>query len=180
MNAAAAIAAALELGAAVGAVRTALADFPGIWRRFERLGERDGRLIVSDYAHHPDAVVGTIAAAREFYPQRRLVACFQPHQHNRTKKLFEGFVAAFDAADVVLIASIYDVVGREATEDQDVSSDGLVAAIKARDAARGVEREVIMTGNAATTLTALRERTRPGDVVLVMGAGDIYTIAPQL
>lgn len=180
-NALAALTAALELGADVEAMRAALAAFPGIWRRFERVGEKDGVVTVSDYAHHPEAVAGTLAAAREFYPGRRLVACFQPHQRNRTRRLFDSFVHCFDAADVVILPEIYDVAGREAPEDAGVSSMALVTAVRARDAAVGREpRAVEFTANPAAAAKLLAATVRPGDVVVIMGAGDIYRISDQL
>jgi UDP-N-acetylmuramate--alanine ligase len=178
-NALAALAMAVELGAEVEAVRTALADYRGIWRRFEVVADKDGITVVSDYAHHPDAVAGTIAAAREFYPGRRIVACFQPHQRNRTRKLFSGFVNSLDRADVVLLPEIFDVAGRE-EEGESVSSRDLAIAVRERDTERGVKRPVEFVENPAAALVWFKASLRPGDVVLVMGAGDIYRIAPTL
>src|SRR5512142_1514139 len=180
MNALAAATAAIELGANVDAVKAVLREFTGIWRRFERVGERKGAIVVSDYGHHPTAVRGTLEAARSFYPDRRIVLAFQPHQRNRTRKLFDEFVASFDGADLVLLPEIYDVAGREAPEDRGVSSRGLVEATKARDAERGVRREVLFGGTLDETLARLEAIIRPDDLVLLVGAGDIYTLAKKL
>jgi UDP-N-acetylmuramate--alanine ligase len=176
-NALAAASAALALGVPFETVQKALAAFPGIWRRFERLGECDGAIIISDYAHHPTSVRGTIAAAREFYPERKIVAVFQPHQRNRTKKLFEDFVRAFAGADTVVISDIYEVPGREETEDRDISSRDLVAAIQKE---RRKPEEVIYGGGLEETERVARDLFAPNTIVLVMGAGDIYTIAREL
>lgn len=180
MNAAAAATAALRLGASADTVRAALADYHGIWRRFEKVGEKDGVIVISDYGHHPTAVAGTIHAVRDFYPGRRILLAFQPHHRNRTRKLFDEFVKAFDGADVVLLPEIYDVAGRDDADDAHVSSEQLIAAIQTRDAARGVSREVTFTGSLANTCNAIVSRIKSGDMVLLMGAGDIYTIAKKL
>lgn len=176
-NALAAASAALALGIPLETVAKTLAGFSGIWRRFEHLGERDGAIIISDYAHHPTSVRGTIAAAREFYPGRRIVAVFQPHQRNRTKKLFEDFVRAFAGADAVVISDIYEVPGREELEDRDISSRDLVAAIQKE---RRKPEEVIYSGGLEETKSLVRKLLAPNTLALIMGAGDIYTIARKL
>ena len=180
MNALAAGAAAAELGVAPDIIRRALAAFPGLWRRFEKAGERAGAPIYSDYGHHPTAVAGTVQAAHEFHPDRRVVLCFQPHQHNRTKRLFDEFVASFDGADALVLAEIFDVAGRESSEDRDVSSASLAEAVRRRDAAAGRTRPVLYAADPATARDLLIGLLRPDDVCLVMGAGDIYKIAEEL
>lgn len=180
MNALAAATAALELGASPDAVKGALREFAGIWRRFERMGERHGAIVVSDYGHHPTAIRGTLEAAHEFYPDRRVVLAFQPHHHNRTKNLFDEFVASFDGADVLVLTEVFDVAGREEDADSQVSSKDLVKATLTRDLARGVTREVFYGGSVADTQKMLEGLMKEGDVVLVVGAGDIYTIAKRL
>ncbi|MEY4722572.1 MAG: hypothetical protein RLZZ324_85, partial [Candidatus Parcubacteria bacterium] len=184
MNAAAAISGALMVGATRSVemedIQAALRDFNGIWRRFERIGESGGALVISDYGHHPSAVAGTLQAARAFYPGRRIVLAFQPHHRNRTRRLFEEFVSSFDGADVLLLPEIYDVAGRDSEEDAEVSSAQLVDAVRARDASRGVERDVAFTGSLHDTLEEIRARKKAGDIVLLMGAGNIYTLAHDL
>lgn len=179
MNALAAATAALELGVPVQAIRETIAAFTGIWRRFERIGERDGALVISDYGHHPTAVHGTLQAARDFYPDRRIVLVFQPHQHNRTRQLFNEFVASFDGADALILSEIYGVAGRTAAEDRDVSSEDLVEAVIERDERRGKTREVAYAESIEETLAALEQTAQPDDLVLVMGAGDIFTLAER-
>lgn len=175
-NALAAITCALNLGVNPEIIKKILENFYGIWRRFERKELKIKKLkleIISDYAHHPTAVAGTIKAAREFYPKKRIVAVFQPHHRNRTKKLFEEFVKSFDQADLVIISEIYDVAGRERKGDIDISSEDLVKAII--NYQKGIKK-VFYCRDLSETKKQLLEIIQPNDVVLVMGAGDIYKI----
>jgi len=173
-NALAASTAAMALGIESGVIKKTLEHFKGIWRRFEIIGERNGALIISDYGHHPTAVRETIAGARQFYPGRRLVLAFQPHHRNRTKNLFNEFVECFDGLDVLVLAKIFDVVGRE--QGEDVSSRELVEPIIARNKIG----EVYFAKNLQTAEEKLLQIIRPGDIIIVMGAGDIYKIANSL
>lgn len=175
LNALAALGAARALGATESAARAALADFGGIWRRFEKVGERDGAPIVSDYGHTPDAIEATLAAAREFYPGRKIILAFQPHQHDRTRKLFDGFVKAFDGADALVLCEIYGVAGRKEGEGE-ISSRDLVEAV--RD--RGKAKDVRYAAGPQAALAILEKTDLEGAIMLVMGAGDIYTIAYPL
>lgn len=179
MNALAAASAALELGVAPDAVVATLREFTGIWRRFEQVGEYRGATLISDYGHHPTAVRGTIEAARGFFADRRIVLAFQPHHHNRTRNLFDEFVASFDGADVLVLPEVYDVAGRE-EEGGRVSSRDLVSATERRDAERGVDRQVLFGGTVPETQKLLEGLIQEGDVVILMGAGDLYTIAKKM
>ncbi len=180
MNATAAVTLALQLHVDVEAIRRVFASFRGVWRRFEILGERDGMLAISDYGHHPTAVQATLDAAKLFYPGRRLVLCFQPHHRNRTKHLFLDFVPAFDKADVLLLAEIYDVAGRDTADDQDISSRDLQDAVMRHDADRGIKRPVDFAPDPESALDTLKRWRKPGDVIIVMGAGDIDRIASRV
>lgn len=180
MNALAAIAVAVSFGAKFEDVQRALADFGGIWRRFERVGLCNGADIISDYGHHPTAVKGTLAAAKEFFPGRRIVLAFQPHQHNRTKELFEEFVTSFNDADALILAEIYGVEGR--TEDGDrISSVDVLNAIQQRIPAGSDDvRPMEFARDLVTAEEKIRQHLRKDDVVIVMGAGDIDTVARRL
>ncbi len=173
-NALAAMAVAVELGAPVEVCQKVLANFKGIWRRFEILKEKP--LIISDYGHHPTAIAETVKAAREFYPGRRVVLVYQPHQHHRTKMLFNDFVAALALPDILILSDIYDVAGRENSADQDVSSAKLLEMIKMSSATG----EYHYGGNLANTERLAREIIKESDVMLVMGAGDIDSVARKL
>ncbi len=173
-NALAALAAALVLKIEPKIIKEALADFSNLWRRFEKVGERDGVTVISDFGHTPDAVRGTIKAAKEFYPDKRIVVAFQPHHHDRTKRFFKEFSEAFDNADLLILNEIYDVAGREEVKDQDVSSKDLAEEIKKRN------KEVIYSANLAETKRLILENIKENDLVLVIGAGDIYKVAEEL
>jgi UDP-N-acetylmuramate--alanine ligase len=168
MNALAATAAAMELGVPLETCKRTLEAFPGIWRRFERVGTWRGAEVVSDYGHHPTAIRGTIEAAREFFPGCRIVLCFQPHQHSRTTELFDEFVAALGTADAVVIPEIYAVAGR--TEGETVSSKDLASKIPgARYAADLVDAESVLC-----------DIVKDGDVLIIQGAGDVDDLARKL
>lgn len=179
-NAVGAAALSLALRGEPSAIQRAIGSFTGIWRRFERISEKDGVLVVSDYGHHPTAVRATLEAARSFYPGRRLVLCFQPHQHNRTKQLFLDFIPAFDAADALVIVEIYDVPGREAKEDASVSSLDLCDAVRHHDADRFSRRPLEYARDPEAGLEVLHHWKKKGDIVIVMGAGDVYRIAERV
>jgi UDP-N-acetylmuramate--alanine ligase len=175
-NALAAIACAKSLGVPDEAIKTTLAGFGGIWRRFERLGEWEGAEIISDYGHHPTAIRVTLEAAREFYPGRRIVLVFQPHQRHRTKALMNDFAAAFDGTDLLILSDIYDVAGREDDTTGDVTSSMLAELIGARPESP----RPLLGGDLRRTEEMLRANAKPGDVIIVMGAGTIDKLARNL
>lgn len=161
-----------ELGVADQAIMKAVRDFLGIWRRMELLGECNGAPVYSDYGHHPTAVRSALDGLREAFPDKRIVLCFQPHHKNRTKELFNDFVTCFDRADVLVLCEIYDVAGRNAKEDEDVSSKLLLQEIQKRETARPlVQIEYAPDPESAVSWTLAI--LQPGDVGVVMGAGDI-------
>lgn len=177
MNAMAAISVALQYALPFEKIQFSLAGFSGIWRRFERVGEYNGVEIISDYGHHPTAVMGTLAGAREFFPNNRIVLLFEPHQHNRTKELFVDFAQSFGQADVLILSEIYGVLGR--TEDQDVT----VSSKTLLDAAmRSVTppKEGFYAANLVDAEAMLRSMIKEDDVVIVMGAGDVDRVARNL
>jgi UDP-N-acetylmuramate--alanine ligase len=169
-NALAATAAAMELGVSFGVCARVLREFRGIWRRFERVSVWKGADIISDYGHHPSAIKQTVEAAREFFPNRRIVLCYQPHQHDRTKKLFNEFVEVLPLADVTIVAEIYDVAGRN--EGHDISSRDLVEKIN--------RSNTTYANELSDAESQLRDLVQTADVVLIMGAGDIDDLARKL
>ncbi|MFO0764955.1 MAG: UDP-N-acetylmuramate--L-alanine ligase [Patescibacteria group bacterium] len=178
MNAAAALALVGSIGVPFNKLIKPIADFKGIWRRFQIISEANGITVVSDYGHHPTAGAATLEATKLFYPGRRVVLAFQPHQRQRTKDLFDAFVTSFEKADALALVEIYDVVGRE--NGIEISSRDLQEAVVRHDLERGVMRHVEYAPNVPATKEILKRWIRTGDVVLVMGAGDIYTIATEL
>jgi len=174
LNALAAIAIASELNVADEAIVKALAEFKGVGRRFERYGEvstgKGGTFtLIDDYGHHPVEIRAVIAAARDAFPERRLVLAFQPHRYTRTRDCFEGFVQVISSADVALLTAVYP-----AGESPIVAADTetLIRAIKVLDKVDPVYIET-------TELLpeAIMNVVQNGDVVIVMGAGSIGQVA---
>ncbi|OGE79236.1 MAG: hypothetical protein A2751_04570 [Candidatus Doudnabacteria bacterium RIFCSPHIGHO2_01_FULL_46_14] len=174
-NAQAAAAAARVLAVPQNTIEKALAEFSGTWRRFERIGKLGRAQIISDYTHHPDGIVVTLKTANELYGDATL-AVFQPHQHNRTKKLFKEFVKAFCKSSVqdVIISEIFEVAGREDREDQDISSRDLVREIKK------CGKNAMYSRDLAECEKKIRGIAEKYKAVVIMGAGDIYKMADQL
>ena len=173
-NVVAASVVAIRLGISLNVIKNVLANFKGIWRRFEKVGEKKGAIIISDYAHTPTAIQGTISAARDFYPFRRIVVAFQPHHRDRTKKLFDDFIKSFDRADFLILNEIFDVEGREDKKDKDISSKDLIKEIKKRLAFKN--RQVLYGKNLEETKKLILKNLESNDLILLLGAGDIYKI----
>ena len=176
-NAAAALEAAVLAGADRERAAAELATFRGAGRRFEELGRTaGGAVVVDDYAHHPTEVAATIAAAREWAAGAgRIVAVFQPHLYSRTQHLAREFGAALAAADVAAVLEVYPA--RERAEDFPGVS-GLPVAEAAADAGGG--RPVLWLPDFAAAEQALTAELGEGDVLLVLGAGNVDALARQL
>jgi UDP-N-acetylmuramate--alanine ligase len=166
----AAIAVAEACGVSPERAARALADFGGVERRFQVLFERDGIAIVDDYAHHPTELRTAIRGARERWPEARVTAIFQPHQHSRTRFFLEEFARALENADEVLLPDIYFSRDREADREA-VSARDLCAALEGR----GVVARYVPDFDVLARRAILA--ARPGNVFLTMGAGDIYRVA---
>ncbi|OGY41878.1 MAG: UDP-N-acetylmuramate--L-alanine ligase [Candidatus Buchananbacteria bacterium RBG_13_36_9] len=185
---------ALELGVSPDVVKNTLAQYTGAWRRFEIIGkisdltpDKNGALVISDYAHHPTEVAKTIQAAKEFYPDKRLLVVFQPHQIQRTKSLFDDFIKAFaqSPADVVILSEIYDVAGREEKDvTKRVSSNDLLDKIiltESKKLIAGVKPSLYYFASDLTeTKAKILSEVQSNDVVLILGAGDIDKVAREL
>jgi UDP-N-acetylmuramate--alanine ligase len=176
-NALAAIAVGRETGVSDAAIATALADFKGVGRRFQRFGEvrlagGGAYTLIDDYGHHPAEMEATLAAVRESFPGRRLVLAFQPHRYTRTRDLFEDFVRVLSTADVVVLAEVYP-----AGEARIVAADGRALSRALRVAGKV---EPVFVDDIADMPATLRGIAKDGDVVLTMGAGSIGGTSPQL
>ena len=165
LNALAAIVVALRLGIDFEIAARALKNFSGITRRFEIKGEAAGRIVLDDYAHHPAEVRATLAAARAAFKRRTLVI-FQPHRFTRLRDLFDDFLDAFDAADVLYIADIYPA-GEEPIAE--VNSRRLYEALRARG-----HLDVRYLGDEADAAARVAADSAAGDLIVTLGAGDIY------
>lgn len=169
-NALAAVGAGLELGLSFKTIADALARFEGVGRRLEKKGDAGGVTVMDDYGHHPTEIRATLAALRQRWPDRRLVTLFQPHRYSRTRLLGAEFAACFEQTDVLGLLDIY-AAGESPIPG--VSSDALAERLAAH-------------GRAAVRLPAdrgpeqLRALVRPGDVVLTLGAGDVWKWGERL
>ena len=170
-NAVGALGAVEALGGNLDPALEALAAFSGVGRRFERLGEHGGVAVVDDYAHHPSELVATLAAARQAFPGRRLVAVFQPHLYSRTVAHGEAMGQALAAADLVFVTEIY------AAREQPVPG---VSGRQVADAAARAGADARFEPVRAEVGRRVGEALRSGDVVLTLGAGDITRVAPEL
>jgi UDP-N-acetylmuramate--alanine ligase len=172
LNALAVIAVADELEIPVEVSQRALGAFAGVQRRFTIRGERDGILVVDDYGHHPAEIMATLAGARLSYPERRVVAVFQPHRYTRVRDLLEEFARAFNDADEVLVTDIYPA-GEAPISG--VSGESLAEAIR-----RHGHKAVRFSGELARTLRELNGFVRPGDLVITLGAGNVNRVGMDL
>ena len=173
LNALAAVALCVEIGLSAEEVIAGLQSFPGTRRRFEFVGEWNGITLVNDYAHHPTAVRATLKTAREVFGTRRVWCAFQPHQVSRTLALLDEFVASFDQADEVLIAPVF--AARERLTDEPVRASQELAR---RIASRGVS--ALFVESLDRIKSTLDHAAHPGDVLILMGAGDIERIPHEL
>ncbi len=172
-NALAALAVAHELGVEPAASVAALDEFEGVSRRFEAKGETPGgALVIDDYGHHPSEIKATLAAARECWPDQRLVVVFQPHRYSRSRDLFDEFTTAFYGADELLVLDIY-AAGEP--EDPTVSAEAMTEAIRAHG-----HRSVEYVGGKENAATRLAKLLGPGDVLLTMGAGDVWRLGEEM
>ena len=171
-NALATCAMALRCGISVETIRDGLADFGGVYRRFEHRGERDGVLVIDDYAHHPTEIRATIDAVRSGWPGRRVVAVFQPHTYTRTRDFVDDFASACAMADVVVLTDVY------AAREQPIP--GVTGRLLADAAIALGHTNVHYVPDVVNVAPELSPLLCSGDVVLTMGAGDIHKVATAL
>jgi len=172
INALAGIAFCLELGIPAPRILQSLSQFSGTKRRFEHIGVNGGALIVDDYAHHPTEIRTTLEGARLSFPDRRIRAVFQPHTFSRTEKLLDDFSRAFQSADEVVIAEIF-ASARE-KDLHTISSEALAELIKQQ----GINARYIHTLEEIKDYIA--QTLAPQDLVLTLGAGDVYKVGQGL
>jgi len=202
LNAAAAAETALKLGIDKEIIKKALANFQGISRRFEIKGQWRGVLLIDDYAHHPTEIKATLAAAKDFYPGKKIWAVFQPHTFSRTKALLGDFAAAFDQADRVIVLDIYGSAREKAGQ---VKTQDLVERIKNTGrSSRGVPfydtlfQKGVIKRNAPLTpkerpadkvkyiptveeaADYLKGNVQAGQIILTMGAGDVWQVLEKI
>jgi UDP-N-acetylmuramate--alanine ligase len=170
-NALATLATAFELDIPFRVIQETLRDFSGIQRRFQIKGEKRGILIVDDYGHHPVEIMATLKAARTGWG-KRIIAVFQPHRYTRTQALFKDFLTAFYDADILILTDIYPA-GEDRIEG--VESKALFEGLREYG-----HKDVTYLANKKEILEHLLRIVSPGDLVITLGAGDIWQVSEEL
>ncbi len=176
LNAAAAATVATDEGIDDSAIQNGLKNFQGVGRRFQLYGEfevnQGSVLLVDDYGHHPTEVEATIAAARQAWPDRRLLMVYQPHRYTRTKDLFEDFVRVLSTVDSLILLEVYS-----AGEEPIAGADGrsLCGSIRNRG-----HIDPVFVEKTDLVAEVLADLARPGDVILTQGAGNVGALSAEL
>ncbi|NVO00649.1 MAG: UDP-N-acetylmuramate--L-alanine ligase [Geobacteraceae bacterium] len=172
LNAMACIALALELDVPFNLIQEGFARFGGVGRRFTVKGEPKGVMIVDDYGHHPVEIKATLNAARQGWPERRIIAAFQPHRYSRTHELFADFVTAFYDADVLVLTDVY------AAGEQPI--EGATAERLANEVRRHGQKDVTHIGDRTMIPAHLAGIVKEGDIVITLGAGNLWQQGEEL
>jgi UDP-N-acetylmuramate--alanine ligase len=172
VNSLAALAVGLDLGIGFDAVKLGLESFTGVDRRFQVRGEAGGIVVIDDYGHHPTEIRATLEALRTRAGTRRTVVLFQPHRVTRTAALWDEFCRAFHQADLLLVTDIY-AAGEEAQAG--ISAEALSRALTDKG-----HRGVAYAGDLKAATERLAAEVREGDVVLTLGAGNVWTAGEEL
>ncbi|MCC6325338.1 MAG: UDP-N-acetylmuramate--L-alanine ligase [Candidatus Brocadia sp.] len=173
LNALAATAVCTFIGVDKDSIKNALSLFHGANRRFQIIGARNGITVIDDYAHHPTEIRVTLRAARELYPEKRIWCVFQPHQYSRTRHLLKEFSRSFQNANRVILADIY------ATRDNDYEKTAMNA-MKLYEETRNTGMDIQYIPQLSDIVNVLYSGVRPGDIVMTMGAGDVWKVAYDL
>ena len=171
-NATASIAVGVELNIAFDQIKRALETVEGVQRRLEIKGESNGVTVIDDYGHHPTEIKVTLETIEENWQNRRKVVVFQPHRYSRTRALFDEFSRAFYQSDVLVVLPIYAASEKKI---EGVTSQNLCEEIKAHG-----HKEVIHADGFKAALSHLKQTLQPGDVLLTLGAGDVYKVGEEV
>ncbi len=171
-NALAAIAVARELGGIEDDIRAALGRFEGVKRRFTQVGEWNGVRVIDDYGHHPVEIAAVLSAARDVQGKGRVIAVVQPHRYSRLQDLFEDFCTCFNNADRVIVAPVYAA--------GETPIDGVSAASLSKGLTDHGHRDVTVLDDLEGLPGVLKGALEPGDMVVMLGAGDITAHAATL
>jgi len=177
LNALAVVAAARELKVSWLDIRHHLAGFHGAERRAQVLGHYHQALIIDDYAHHPTEIVATLRGLNIHYPSQRMRVVFHPHTFTRTKALFKDFVHSFSGPEELIILDIY---GSAREKQGGVSSAQLVKAIKKYNQIKGIRQKVKHIKTIAEVVKYLKKSLQPKDLLLLLGAGDVFRVGQYL
>ncbi len=171
-NSLAAIAVGFELGIEFACIKSALETIEGVQRRLEFKGEFNGVMVMDDYGHHPTEIKTTLEAVRKSWPQRRLIVLFQPHRYTRTQALFDEFTRSFYQCDVLVLLPIY-AAGEDKIDG--VDSRRLYEGIKQHG-----HKDVCFFDDMAAAAAHVRNIAEQGDIVLTLGAGDVWKAGAML
>ena len=171
-NAMASIAVGIEIDIPFDIIKHALKALQGVQRRLEIKGETKGITIVDDYGHHPTEIKTTLYAVKECWPDRRIVVVFQPHRYTRTKALFDDFTRTFYQSELLLVLPIYSAGEKEI---KGIDSIALYEGIKMYG-----HKEVIYVEGFKKAVSYLKEILKEGDVLITMGAGDVWKMGEQI
>jgi len=166
LNALAATAVGLELDLEIGIIKEGLKALGGLSRRFQLKGEKNDVLLLDDYGHHPTEIVATLKTVKECWPERRLIVLFQPHRYTRTQALLDRFVISFNDADILIVSPIFSA-GEDPIEG--ITGEWLAQGIKDHG-----HKEVVFCARQEEILPTLLNLVRPGDLIMTLGAGNIY------
>ena len=171
-NAVAAIATGLELDVPLEKIRSALKEFSGVFRRFERKDEIDGVMIIDDYAHHPTEVKASLNAAKTGWKDRRIIAVFQPHLYTRTRDFYKEFGESFDDADAVIITNIYPA--------REEPIPGISGELIADWAVKKGHADARYIPDKKEVIDFVAQAARQGDIIITLGAGDVWDISERI
>ena len=171
-NATASIAVGIELDVPFAAIKSALETLEGVQRRLEIKGEVNAVTVVDDYGHHPTEIKSTLEAVEKCWPGRRKVVVFQPHRYTRTRALFDDFTRSFYQCDVLLVLPIY------------AASEKAIEGVSGRLLCEGIQahghKEVVYASGIEEAAAYLKQNLKPADVLLTLGAGDVYKVGERL
>ena len=171
-NALASIAVGIELDIPFDVIRSALESIEGVQRRLEIKGSTNGVTVVDDYGHHPTEIKTTLDAVRESWPGSRKIVVFQPHRYTRTKALFDEFTRAFYESDILVVLPIY------------AASETVIEGVTGQGLCKGIQnhghREAVYCASFDEAVNHLTNILEPGDLLLTLGAGDVYKIGEMV
>jgi len=171
-NALASIATGLELNIDFEIIKKALEKIEGVKRRLEIKGEKKGILVMDDYGHHPTEIRATLEAVRRSYSKKRIIVLFQPHRYTRTRELFDDFTRSFYRSDILILLPIY---AASENKIQGITSEKLLLGIKAHG-----HKNVSFAADFKKAISAIEKIIKKDDLILTLGAGDIYTLGEKL
>ena len=170
LNSLLAVAIGLELDISFESIQKGLADFNGVFRRFEYKGEKDGVILYDDYAHHPTEIEATLKGVRDSI-SNRIVVVFQPHLYSRTQDFYEDFGRSFFQSDVLLITPIFPA--------REKPIPGVTGKLISDAAIQSGHKNVHYIQSNDEIITKIKEVTKPGDILITMGAGSIYNFGEK-